>query len=559
MRLLYRDRAVEVGENTTFLALAKQRQGDYAAPVILASVDRKIVELNKKVLPACAGRRTAVLSFITVAESDGRRAYERGVTMLFLRTVASLFGKRVGAVKLEYAIGDALFFSVRPDADGKPGLDPEQIERIRAAMRRSVERNEPFKKEKLPTEEAVALFRRHGMKDKERLFRFRRSSSTNVYRLGNFVDYYYGYMPPSTGYLTRFDLCPAEGGVLLVLPPHRAWDRPGDPRVPARLFATMRRTAEWGERIGVPTVAALNEAICRGEGRDIILASEAYQEHLIGEIARRVRDEGRRVVLIAGPSSSGKTSFSHRLAVQLGNVGLRSHPIACDNYYVDRSRTPRDENGNLDFERLDALDLDLLNRQMAALLRGERVELPTFNFRTGLSEFNGNSLRVGADDVLVIEGIHGLNDQLTREIRREDKFKIYISALTALNVDEHNRVSTTDNREIRRMVRDARTRGVSAAETISLWPSVRRGEERHIFPFQESADVMFNSASLYELSVLKTFAEPLLFAIPPNAPEYPEAKRLLKFLEYFLGLSCEDVPRNSLIREFIGGSAFPVG
>ena len=299
--------------------------------------------------------------------------------------------------------------------------------------------------------------------------------------------------------------------------------------------------------------------ITRGEGRKIILASEAYQEHLIGEIAGRIREENRRIVMIAGPSSSGKTSFSHRLSIQLANVGLHAHPIAADNYFVDREKTPKDENGEYDFECLEALNLEQFNEQMVSLLRGEAVELPVFNFKSGRQEFHGNRTTLGKDEVLVIEGIHCLNDRFSYAIPEEDKYKVYISALTALNIDEHNRIPTTDNREIRRMVRDARTRGITARETIARWQSVRRGEERHIFPHQEKANVMFNSATLYELAVLKTFAEPLLFAIPQDAPEYPEAKRLLKFLEYFLGLSCEDVPNNSLIREFIGGSIFPVG
>ena len=321
----------------------------------------------------------------------------------------------------------------------------------------------------------------------------------------------------------------------------------------------MKDTELWGENIGISTVADLNDAITEGRGRDIILASEAYQEHRIGEIARRIKEENRRIVMIAGPSSSGKTSFSHRLSVQLGNVGIKARPIALDNYYVAREKTPLDENGEYDFECLEALDVELFNRNMTDLLAGREVTLPVFDFKAGAPGFSAVSTSIREDEVLVIEGIHGLNDRMSYAIDPKDKFKIYISAVTSLNVDEHNRIPTTDNREIRRMVRDARTRGFGAAETIARWQSVRHGEEKHIFPFQEDADVMFNSASLYELAVLKTFAEPLLFSIPQDCAEYVEAKRLPKFLEYFLGLSCEDVPRNSLIREFIGGSIFPVG
>lgn len=562
MTLIHRSTPLEAEKKTTYLSLARKVQDKYDAPIILARVGQKLVELNKEVGDDAASRGPVELTFITTKERDGHKTYERGATMLFLRAVNRVLGKKIGKLKLEYAIGDALFFSLErkgSGGDGTAALSDGEIAAIRETMEDYVRRDEKFVKIRMATREAVELFRRHGMTDKERLFHYRRASTTNVYRLGNYYDYYYGYMPPSAGCLTLFDLERSEGGILLILPNRADPGKPGSRQMPQKLFSTMRRTNRWGEHIGVPTVAALNDAITRGEGRDIILASEAYQEHLIGEIARRIKEEDRRIVMIAGPSSSGKTSFSHRLSVQLSNVGLRAHPIACDDYYVERSMTPKDETGEYDFECLEAINIELFNEQMTALLRGESVQLPTFNFRTGIPEFAGNAMKLGAGEVLVIEGIHGLNDRLSYAIRPEDKFKIYVSAVTALNIDEHNRIPTTDNREIRRMVRDARTRGFSATETISRWQSVRRGETRHIFPYQEKADVMFNSASLYELAVLKIFAEPLLFSISEDAPEYPEAKRLLKFLDYFLGLSCEDVPRNSLIREFIGGSIFPVG
>ncbi len=562
MALMYNDAPLEIKAGTTFLELARQVQNDYPAPIILAKLGQRLVELNKEIPDDDALRRAGLsspaLSFITTADRDGHKTYERGATMMFLRAVTRLYGRRVEFMKLEYATGDSLYFTVRlknePD-----GPTEEQIAEIKATMERYVRENEKFTKTRLPTEEVIALFRRYGMKDKEHLFHFRRASSTNVYKLGNYVDYYYGYMPPSAGYISVFDLRKADGGVLLVLPNRARPASPGSPAIPEKLFSVMRRTNLWGEHIGVPTVASLNDAICRGEGRKIILASEAYQEHNIGEIARRIREEKRRVVMIAGPSSSGKTSFSHRLSIQLQNVGLHAHPIACDNYFVERSRTPRDENGDYDFECLEALDLELFNEQMTSLLKGGQVEIPSFNFKTGQPEYNGGAFSIGENDVLLIEGIHGLNDRMSESIPPEEKFKIYISAVTALNVDEHNRIATTDNREIRRMVRDARTRGYPAEETIMRWESVRHGERQHIFPYQEDADVMFNSATLYELAVLKIFAEPLLFAIPEDSPAYSEARRLLKLLEYFLGLSPEDVPHNSLIREFIGGSVFPVG
>ena len=549
IRLMYQGNPWDVEEGTTFLSLAKEVQASYDAPIILAKVGQKLVELNKPVT------REGVLTFLTTKDPDGHKTYQRGATMMFLRAMGHVLKEKLLSLKLEYSIGDGLYFI----ADVEGGLTDEMVAEAEKTMCGYVEEDLKFEKSKISTDEARDLFHAYGMKDKEQLFRFRRSSTANVYRLGNYVDYYYGYMPPSTGMVRRFKLKRYEGGVLMVLPKRSEPEKDGSEYVAKKLFFTMEQTNVWGAGIGVPTVGALNEAICRGEGRDIILASEAYQEHKIGEIARQIREEGRRIVMIAGPSSSGKTSFSHRLSVQLGNVGLKSYPVAIDNYFVEREKCPRDENGDYDFECLEALDVELFNDQMTSLLRGEKVSMPTFNFVTGKPEFKGNHLAIKNDAVLVLEGIHGLNEALTYQIAAEDKYKIYISAVTALNVDEHNRIPTTDNREIRRMVRDARTRGTSARETIARWNSVRRGEERHIFPFQEQADVMFNSASLYELAVLKTFAEPLLFSIPMDAPEYPEAKRLLKFLDYFLGLSCEDVPRNSLVREFIGGSIFPVG
>ena len=547
-RFMYRGEPWEVPEGTTFQELAAQVQASYPAPVILAKVDQKLTELNKTV------GKDGELTFLTIYDSDGRRTYERGATMMFLRAMRHVFGRRLGTVRLEYRIADSIYFTVERPED----LTEEGVLEVKETMERYVREDEKFVKTKMNTDDVRELFRHHKMTDKDQLFQFRRTSTTNVYSLKNYRDYYYGYMPPSTGMLKVFDLKKFSNGVLLVMP-GKKHDEIGSSTVPGKLFATMERSCQWCKDIGVPTVGELNTAITRGEGRDIILESEAYQEHLIGEIAKQIREENRRIVMIAGPSSSGKTSFSHRLSIQLANVGLKAHPVAVDNYFVDRERTPRDENGDYDFECLEALNIDLFNEQMKDLLKGMTVGLPTFNFRLGKSEFHGNSLELKKNEVLVIEGIHCLNDKLSFAIPEEDKFKIYISALTALNIDEHNRIPTTDNREIRRMVRDARTRGVTAQETIARWQSVRRGEEKHIFPHQEKANVMFNSATLYELAVLKTFAEPLLFAIPHDALEYPEAKRLLKFLEYFLGLSCEDVPNNSLIREFIGGSIFPVG
>ena len=311
--------------------------------------------------------------------------------------------------------------------------------------------------------------------------------------------------------------------------------------------------------MGVETVGYLNERICEGKINDLILVQEALQERKMAEIAREiVARDGVKFIMIAGPSSSGKTSFSHRLSIQLRTLGLNPHPIAVDDYFVDRDKTPRDENGDYNFECLEAIDVEKFNKDMCDLLEGKEVEIPTFNFKIGRREYHGNYKKLGKDDILVIEGIHALNDKMSHSLPVSSKYKIYISALTSMNIDAHNRIPTTDGRLIRRMVRDARTRGASAKRTIEMWPSVRRGEEENIFPYQESADAFFNSATVYELAALKQFAEPLLYSIGKEEPEYYEAKRLLKFLEYYLGVNTESLPNNSIVREFVGGSCFKV-
>ena len=346
---------------------------------------------------------------------------------------------------------------------------------------------------------------------------------------------------------------------MLVLP---VKEKPDEikPFVPSpKFYSVIKESDEWGKSLNVGTVGDLNEAISQGRINDIIMIHEALHEKRIGDIAADiVKRNNVKFVMIAGPSSSGKTTFSHRLSIQLSTMGYNPHPIPVDDYFLNRVNTPLNEDGSYNYECLEAIDVEQFNKDMTALLRGEEVELPTYNFITGQREYQGKKKKLGDNDILVIEGIHGLNDKMSYSLPSECKFKIYISALTSLNIDEHNRIPTTDARLLRRMVRDARTRGASAKRTIQMWPSVRRGEEENIFPFQESADAMFNSALVYELAVLKQFAEPLLFNIGKDEPEYFEAKRLLKFLGYFLGVSSENLPNNSICREFVGGSCFDV-
>lgn len=537
-------------EGIKYEIIAQEYQHLYQEPIALVIVDGKIRELMKRVNKDCE------LSFITYGNPIGHKTYVRSAIMLLMKAIKDVAGfEMAAATKVEFCIGAGYYCQLKGDKK----LDEKQIVRVKERMQELVEADLPVTKRAYPSEEAVAIFAEHGMMDKVKLFRYRRSSTINVYCLGDYFDYYYGYMLPSTGYIKYFDLLSHEDGMILLLPEKEAPNKLPvfEPR--KKLFQTLLQTGEWGAQAGIDTVGDLNDKICQGNIADMILVQEALQERRIGEIARDIaKKDGVKFVMIAGPSSSGKTTFSHRLSVQLRTYGLQPHPIALDNYYVSHEQTPLDEDGNPDYECIEALDVELFNKDMCDLLAGKTVELPTFNFKTGRREYNGRKTTLEQDDILVIEGIHGLNPKMSYSLPTESKYKIYISALTCLNIDEHNRIPTTDCRLLRRMVRDARTRGTSAKKTIEMWPSVRRGEEKYIFPFQEQADAMFNSALIYELAVLKQYAEPLLFGISKGEPEYFEAKRLLKFLEYFLGVSSEKVPTNSLCREFVGGNCFEI-
>ena len=540
---------LNIKDGTTYLELAKNFQKKYDHDIVLVLENNKMRELFRKV------KDGAAVTFLTTGQIDGYNTYRRSATLLLLKAIYDVEGMdAVRGTKVEFSAGEGYYVSSR-----KMPVNEETLVRIEKRMKELVSQNLPIEKRSIPVEEAIEHFTRHGMTDKARLFRFRRSSSVNVYLLDGFEDYYYGYMVPSTGYLKYFKLIPYDEGFVLEFPPRKTPETFGHFREQPKVFQTLKNSTKWGEILNVGTVGALNEQISEGNVGNIILAQEAIMEKGLGDIAAEIASRpDKKLIMIAGPSSSGKTTFSHRLSIQLMAHGLKPHPIAVDNYFVERVNTPKDENGQYNFECLEAMDIELFNQQMSALLRGEKVFMPTFNFITGMKEYKGSSLKLGPEDVLVIEGIHCLNDALSYSLPAENKFKIYVSALTQMNIDEHNRIPTTDGRLIRRMVRDARTRGASAQKTISMWPSVRRGEDENIFPYQESADVVFNSALIYELAVLKQYAEPLLFGIRPEDPEYLEAKRLLKFLNYFQGIDSNLIPGNSILREFIGGSFFPV-
>ena len=540
---------LNIKDGTTYLELAKNFQKKYDHDIVLVLENNKMRELFRKV------KDGAAVTFLTTGQIDGYNTYRRSATLLLLKAIYDVEGMdAVRGMKVEFSAGEGYYVSSR-----KMPVNEETLARIEKRMKELVSQNLPIEKRSIPVEEAIEHFTRHGMTDKARLFRFRRSSSVNVYLLDGFEDYYYGYMVPSTGYLKYFKLIPYDEGFVLEFPPRKTPETFGSFREQPKVFQTLKNSTKWGEILNVGTVGALNEQISEGNVGNIILAQEAIMEKGLGDIAAEIASRpDKKLIMIAGPSSSGKTTFSHRLSIQLMAHGLKPHPIAVDNYFVNRVDSPRDENGNYDYEALNCIDVKQFNEDMEELLAGKRVELPVYNFVKGEREYKGDFLQLGAEDILVIEGIHCLNDDLSYSLPRDKKFKIYISALTQLNIDDHNRVPTTDGRLIRRMVRDARTRGASAQDTIRMWDSVRRGEERNIFPYQEEADAMFNSAFLYELSVLKQYAEPILYSVPRDSAEYNEAKRLLKFLDYFLGVSSEQVPHNSIVREFIGGSCFKV-
>ena len=540
----------QVEKGTTYETIVSEYQKEYEDTIAVVAVNGKIRELFKRVTKDCT------IEFFTLRDDVGHKTYVRTATMLFLKSVHDLFGAEAAREScVEFTIGRGMYVNMF----GKVPVTAQSAGRIMDRMHELSEKKAPFMKQSYPLEDALQLFRENGMEDKVSLFHYRMSSSVNIYEIEGYYDYYYGFMLPNAGYVKWFDVVPYEKGFMLVLPTRSNPTSVETFAESRKLFETMEKAHDWGRTAGIETVGDLNDQICSGSVSDLILVQEAEQERKIGEIAKDiVGREGVKFVMIAGPSSSGKTSFSHRLSIQLRTLGKIPRPIALDNYFVNRELTPRDENGDYNFECLEAIDVKLFNEDMVKLLAGERVELPRFNFKTGQREYHGDFMQLGESDILVLEGIHGLNEKMSYALPEESKYKIYISALTTLNIDGHNRIPTTDGRLIRRMVRDARTRGASARRTIQMWHSVRRGEEENIFPFQEGADAMFNSALIYELAMLKTFAEPLLFQIPREAPEYYEAKRLLKVLRYFPSVPSESLPNNSICREFVGGSCFNV-
>ena len=495
------------------------------------------------------------VEFQDIYTSSGMRTYVRSLCFILCKAVEDLYPN--GSIMLEHPVSKGYYCQLK--LDRSIGLD--DIHRIKQRMKEIIAEDLPFVRYEKHTTEVVELFRQKGMNDKVRLLETSDNLYSYYYTLGDTIDYYYGSLLPSTGYIHLFDLIKYYDGLLLQVPNRSNPNKLEEILKQEKMLEVFKEHRRWNQILGIGTVGDFNKACNAGYATELINVSEALQEKRISQIADEIFHRGQKgqpvkLILISGPSSSGKTTFSKRLSVQLMANGLKPYPISLDDYFVNREDTPKDENGNYDYESLYALDLNFFNQQLQTLLKGEEVELPRFNFTTGKREWSGKHLRVDDNMILILEGIHALNPELTSHIPTESKFKIYVSALTTILLDNHNYIPTTDNRLLRRIIRDYKYRGYSAEDTISRWPSVRAGEEKWIFPFQENADVMFNSALLFELAIIKDYAEPILRKVPNNRPEYSEAYRLRKFLGYFVPLQDKELPPTSLLREFLGGSSF---
>ena len=488
------------------------------------------------------------VEFIDLRSDDGMRMYVRSLTFIFMKAMNEIFPGET--VRFENAISKGYYCRMdTPMSDGEVGL-------VREKMRLIVNSDIPFKRVECHTAEAIEIFERMGRIDKVRLLETYGRLYTSYYELDGYVDSYYNGLVPSTGYIGLFEIEKYDDGVLLRIPNKERPTELEDKVPQEKLHDLFEERLQWHQKMGVETIGDFNKAVRAGFGTDLVNVSEVLQERRLSKIADEIHQRGAKVVLIAGPSSSGKTTFSKRLSVQLLACGLQPYAISLDDYFVNRTQTPRKPDGDYDFESIYSIDLPFFNESLSRMLGGEEVDVPTYNFKTGEREFNGKRLKLTPQMVLVIEGTHALNPMLTSQVADSDKFRIYVSALTSIKLDYHNYISTSDNRLLRRMIRDAKYRGYSAQETIMRWPDVRRGEEKWIFPYQENADVMFNSSLFYELAVFKSQAEPMLRAVPENSAEYSEAQRLLRFLDYIVPLQDKELPPTSLAREFLGGSSF---
>jgi len=543
IRIRLNGQEMEVAKGTRIEELVRDLKGKMGSQIVAAVVNNEIRELTFPI------EQESDITTVDLSSDDGIRIYQRSLKFLLIKAVHDLFPDK--ELQVRHSVRRGVFFEI---VDYK--VTPEDVERLEKRMRELVEQDHKFVKRVVPIDEARRIFLNKGREDRYRALEFREKDYVSMYTFDDIEDYFYGYMVPSTGYLKLFGLAAENDGIVLIVPKKENPTRLPDVTLPKQLFDVFTEYTNWIKILGVEDVGRLNEVVKKGRIHEFILISEALHEKKIAQIADMILQQKKRIILIAGPSSSGKTTFARRLGIQLRVNGLRPLNISVDDYFVDKTRTPLDEDGKPDYEALETVDLEFFNKSMNALLKGEEIDVPTFNFVTGQREFNGRRMKLEDGCVVIIEGIHALNPRLTSDIDDADKFKIYVSAITSMRIDQHNRIPTTDLRLLRRIVRDNLFRGTTAPETIDMWPAVRRGEERNIFPFQQEADVMFNSSLIYELLVLKGYALPLLNAITRDMPQYSEARRLIEFLSYFLQIPADDIPPNSILREFLGGSCF---
>ena len=533
----------------TLAEIAEDQKIILKRPILGAKVNNKIKELNYNVF------KPKVIEFFDILDIDGQRLYRRSLKFIFIKAVADILPQL--NVNIEHSISKGIYceFKTKEGEDYKPTL--QQINDIKERMKIIVKNNLPFERREMLSSKVAEIYSKMGLNERVDIFKKRARLYSSMYFLENACDYFYGYLAPSTGSITTFDLIPYYDGLLLQHPTDYENMTIAPLEMQEKLFEVFRENKQWVKLLKINTIDSINKSVDSGDCGLIIKLGEALQEKKIAEIAETIKQkQNTKLVLIAGPSSSGKTTFSKRLCVQLGVCGLKPVQISLDNYFVNREDTPKDENGEYDFEALEALDYEQFGNDMLAMMEGKEVEMPTFNFQTGRREYKGDKLTACPETVFVVEGIHGLNPKLSEKIPAENKYKIYVSALTQVAIDSHNRIPTTDNRLLRRIIRDFRYRHYSAEETIKRWPSVRRGEDKNIFPFQEEADVMFNSALPYELGVIKRYAVPVLRGVNETTPEYSEAQRLLKFLSYFREVPDDEIPPTSILREFLTGSSF---
>lgn len=534
----------EYPKNVALDIIAKDLSNEYEGIVTIGKIKNKLKDLNSTLDKNCD------LELIDTTQPDGMRVYMRTLSLIFIKACEEIFNGC--KVTIEHSLSNGLYCEIK---NNKSEVTEEDIEKIKAKVKSIIESDLKIKKIVTDKSEAIKILKNNNKNAKAELLKYKEYEDVKLYKCGGYINHFYGHMLPSTSYVKTFDIKKWQSGLVILGPSKENKNEPQNFIAQPKLSNIYKESEIWSELIGIDKVASLNEAIESKKYGEIISIVEALHEKKISQIADIIKENNKRVILIAAPSSSGKTSFAHRLSIQLKVNNLHPVPISLDDYFVDREDTPLDEFGNFDFESIYAIDLELFNSDLEKLLKGEEIKLPKFNFKTGKREFSGKALKIEKDQPIILEGIHALNPMLTQSIDDKDKFKIYISVLTQINLDNHNRIPTTDLRLIRRIVRDYNFRGYSAEKTILNWWSVRRGEDKNIFPYQEEADIMFNSACLYELAVLKKYAKPLLEQIEDDNEAFIESNRILKFLQYFVELDDElDIPPTSIIREFIGGS-----